>query len=417
MDHVYPFQRPRPYDPPAEYALLRRTAPISQVTAFDGATVWLVTGHHEVKAALADPRLSRRELRELACRAFEAGSGDDSAFDFGVTVADPPGHTRWRRVVNGAFGARQAEAMRGRVASLVDALLDGLPAPEFDFMAEFAFRLPLRVLCELLDVPAADRALFDEWGAAIRNVGGSLDNFGAAMRSLGRYAAELVERRRRCPGRDDLVSALIALGPGDGGGTTAGIRASQDSPDGSWNAQVPMLVRTLLLVVLGGYETTGVQLGNGLFALLRHPSQLDVLRREPELLPGAVEELLRYAHSSTGLASALRATADIELDGVTIPAGATVFVSQDSANHDDSVFECPELFDVRRAGAGRHLTFGSGAHFCLGAPLARVQLQEAFGGLLRRFPTLRLAVEPDEVEFTSNLFSHYPRVLPVTLGP
>jgi cytochrome P450 len=383
---TFPFERRPPHEPPEEFAWLRGHAPVCQVRAFDGSMVWLLTGYEEVRAALADPRLSRRELRELACRAVGDGS-----FDFGVSVADPPGHSAWRRVVSKAFGPRQAEAMRESVRSIVAVLLDELAAagPAVDLMAGFAFRLPIAVLCELLDVPPQERERFVEWADAIRNVNGSLDNVGAAMRSLGEYVAELVDR-----GHGTLLRTLV-----DGGLTGE------------------ELVRTLLLVVLGGYETTGVQLGNGLFALLRHPEQLAELEREPELLPGAVEEVLRYAQASTGLAAALRAVADVQLGGVTIPAGSTVFVSPDSANRDATLFDDPDRLDVRRAGAARHLTFGAGPHYCLGAQLARVQLQEALGGLLRRFPRLRLAAEPDKIELTSNLFSHYPRTLPVTLGP
>ena len=187
----------------------------------------------------------------------------------------------------------------------------------------------------------------------------SLDNFGTAMRSLGRYTDGLIEKKRRNPA-GDIVGTLIGVRDADG---------SQLSDK--------ELVDTVLHVTIGGYETTAVQFGNGLFALLRHADQLDRLKRDSDLLPAAVEEILRHAQASTGLAGAMYATADVEVGGVTIPAGSTVFVSADSANRDEAHFDRPEVFDIARESANRHLSFGSGAHFCLGAQLARVQLQSA----------------------------------------
>jgi cytochrome P450 len=397
----YPFQRQRPFDQPEEFTWLRRNEPVCQVTMFNGATAWLVTRLDDAKAVLADQRFSRRALREAAYADFNSDPSavqPGDSFDFGMSIAEPPGHTRWRRMVNKAFGARHAESMRGRIVECVDEVLGDIAAsgPPVDLIAAFAFRLPIRVLCELFGVPEGDRHHFLEWADAIRNVNSSLANFGAAQRLLGRYAGTLVAMKRRDPA-GDILSTLMTVRDADGSALT------DDE-----------LVSSVLLLVVGGYETTGVQFGNGLFTLLSHQDQLARLEREAELLPAAVEEILRHAQASTGFASAMRTTADVEVGGVAIPAGSTVFVSIDSANRDEAHFECPEAFDLTRDPASRHLAFGSGAHFCLGAQLARVQLQEGFGRLLRRFPALRLAAEPEEVAFTSNLFAHYPRELVAT---
>jgi cytochrome P450 len=269
-------------------------------------------------------------------------------------------------------------------------------SPPVDFMEAFAFRLPLWVICELFGVPGEDRGQVREWAVGLRSASGSLDGFGAAMQSLSAYAADLVARRREEPGADAL-SVLLSTEDDDGS------LLSDDE-----------LVSTVVFLFVAGYETVAVQFGNSFLALFRHPDQYDRLRRDPALVEQGVEEILRYAQAGTGFAGATVATVDVELGGTTIPAGSTVYVSVDCANRDAQQFPCPEKFDLGRTSARRHMAFSSGPHFCVGAPLARVELQEGIRRILQRFPTLRPATDPDDVVLVSNPFSHYPRQLAVT---
>ncbi|MGX7828492.1 cytochrome P450 [Actinokineospora sp. 24-640] len=390
VDSTYPFPREHPFTLPAEFITMQREAPVCPVRTADGREVWVVTRYDDVRAVLSDPRFSRRPPG-----ARPSGGG---AARFTMSIAEGAGHARWRRIVNKAFSARRAEAMRTRVGALVDEVIEDMAARPLpvDFMAEFAVTLPLRVICALFAVPESDRPQVEAWADGLRMASGSLAGFGAAMESLGEYAAELVAKRRIEPGEDAL--SILTRTPDDDG-----TLLTDDE-----------LVSSVLLLVVAGYETVAVQFGNALLALAYHPEEFDRLRRDPALIEHGVEEILRYAQSGTGYSGATFATVDVELGGARIPEGATVYVSIDCANRDTGHFEHPERLDLDRDSARRHLGFSSGPHFCVGAALARVELQEGFGRLLRRFPDLRLAVRPDEVVMASNPFNHYPKTLPVT---
>lgn len=397
LSSVYPFPRGRcPLEPPGEFAWLRVNAPVSRITLRDGSQGWLVTRYEDVRTVLSDPRFSRREVREDAVRQQRPATG--GAFDFGLSIADPATHLRWRRKVGNVFNVRQAESMRPRIRGLVDAALDDLgamPRP-VDLMAAFAYRVPIEVIGELFDVPADLRPAFRDWASVARQTGTSMAAFGQAMSSLYESATQLVTRLRASPG-DGPLSALAT----DSGADDKGLSDQE-------------LVSTVLLMTIAGYATAAAQFGNGMMTLFRHPDQLAALRRGETSIGAAVEEILRFAQASTGFAGTTYPTADVELGGVTIPAGDAVYISIDSAGRDETRIADPDAFDLRRGSSNSHLAFGHGPHFCLGAPLARVELQEGLDRLLCRYPTLRPATDVEAIEFASNLFTYYPHELPVT---
>ncbi|HVV20609.1 MAG TPA: cytochrome P450 [Pseudonocardiaceae bacterium] len=399
---TYPFQRDQPFELPEELSWLRRNDPVSRVRLANGTGAWLVTRYDDVRAVLADPVFSRSLNDRQGAAKIETGSAfqepEGGYFAFGSSIVEPPGHTRWRRIVSQAFTARHAETMRPRIREIVAELLAEIAElDQVDLMSAFAFRFPMRVIFELLGVPADGQPVFAEWAAQVNRMDSAADfqRFGEVMSALGRYVVGLISRKRREPG-PDLLSELIEVHDDDR------TRLSNDE-----------LVSTVFLLLMAGYESTATQLGNACYALFHHPDQLAKLRDAPELIEVAVEEILRYAQIGTGWAIAKHTTEDVVVGGVTIPANSTVFVSLGSANRDESRFDAADEFDVGRRRGCPQLAFGAGPHYCLGAALARVELQEAITGLLGRFPGLRLLGDVADVELASNLFTYYPRRLPV----
>ncbi|MFJ1745729.1 cytochrome P450 [Streptomyces sp. NPDC088116] len=402
-DRSYPFTRHVPFEMPEEFAWLRENRPIAQVRLESGDRAWLITRYEDVRTALTDRRFSRTINREGAARVNTGYRADASSpvFNFGGSISEPPGHTRWRRIVNQAFTARQAESMRGALIAHTDDLLDELAARDgrFDLMADYAYKLPIRVICDLLGLEDEARPEFTALAAQLtrRDMQSSFIEFGQALQAIGRYAIGLIVRKRQNLG-DDLLSTLIGL---------------RDEDDGRLNNEE--LVSTVVLLLMAGYESTAVQLGNAFYALFRHPEQMRRLRNEPALITGAVEEILRYAQMGTGYAIAKFTTEDVELSGTKIPAGAVVFVSLASANRDEKVFgDDAATFDIGRGCAHRQAAFSHGPHFCLGAALARAEMGEGIGRMLARFPDLRFdGRDLDDVVLASNLFTFYPAALPV----
>jgi len=406
-NRTYPFARPAPFDMPEEFAWLRAHAPVAEVKLASGDPAWLVTRYADVRAALADDRLSRSTNRENAARMDTGYQADKSSqlFTFGGGIAEPPGHTRWRRIVNRAFTQRQADEMRKRIAEHTEQALDTLATTAadrggpVDLMAEFAYQIPILVISDLLGIPDTGRPEFAALAGRLTRRDGqtSFADFGATLHAIGRHAIGLIVRKRGDLG-DDLLSRLIETHDDD---------ESQLSNE--------ELVSTVILLLMAGFESTAVQFGNACYALLRYPDQLARLRDDPALIGTAIDELLRYAQLGTGHAVAKYTTTDIEIGGVPIPAGATVFLSLGSANRDEAVFgPDAERLDIGRTSATKHLAFGSGPHFCLGAALARAELQEAIGRLLDRFPSLRHVGDLATVPLTSNLFTYFPSTFPVT---
>jgi cytochrome P450 len=301
---------------------------------------------------------------------------------------DPPEHTRLRKLVASAFTVRRVEALRPRVAAIVDELIGAFTArpQSTDLMTSFSLPLPVRVICELLGVPTADMDKFLTWsGTLVSDWEQDSSEILTALAELYGYFADLMRIKRTRPG-DDLLSALIAA-------RDCGDRLSEEE-----------LTNLACTILVAGYETTAHHISLSLLALLDHPAQMARLRADPRLIPGAVEELVRYVRIGV-LPLARVTTEDVELGGVMIPAGEVVLPMTMAAN--------PDRFDVSRAPAS-HLGFGSGAHHCLGAQLARVELQEALRGLVTRLPGLALAVPPAALRFKPGMAIHNLRALPIT---
>ena len=367
-------------NPHPTYARLRAEAPVNRVRDPNGLEYWLVSRYDEARAALADERLSKDPRRAWdALRAAGMVSGEPGEATFDLHSTDPPDHTRLRALVAKGFTAGRVERLRPRVGEIAADLLSSLAGRESaDLVEEFAYPLSLTVIAELLGVPVADRDRFRAWTMAaitpayVAGSGMSREEAGRLLRS---YAEELVAAKR--PGEDDLLSALIA---------------ARDEERRLTTTEIVVLTQQLLFA---GHEPSTNLIGNALAALLTRPEERALLRDRPELLPRALEELLRY-DGPTVRASPRYATEDLELGGVRIPAGSVVVVGLAAANRDPSRFADPDRLDLARAD-NPHLAFGHGIHRCLGAPLARAEAEIAIGMLLRQFPGLTLACPAEEL--------------------
>jgi cytochrome P450 len=390
-------------DPLSVFAPMRAESPVTPVVFPSGERHWLITRYADVRAALADPRLHKDWAGKL--------TGPDWSPDpvtgylsRHLLNSDPPDHTRLRRLVSKGFTARRVAGLRPRVEAITSALLDDMAdraragEAEVDLIEAFAFPLPVIVICELLGVPASDRDSFKEWSHAMLSSVAEPGQFRAAATSMYYYFTQLLEEKRKAPS-DDLVSALIAV---------------RDADDSAGSFDERELVAMLFLLLVAGHETTANLIASGALALLTHPAELERLRRGSSLLPGAVEELLRYANPLNHATE--RFTLEpVEIGGVTIPAREWVLCVTSSANHDPDRFADPDRLDVGRD-AGGHVAFGHGIHYCLGAPLARLEGEIAFGALLARFPGLSLAVEPSKLRWRPSSLIHGLETLPVRLG-
>jgi cytochrome P450 len=392
-----PRERSCPYDPPEEYRRLRADAPVSRLAWPGGRTGWLLTRYADARAVLADPRFSSRAgslsspLREMPPEAQELLRTTPAQ----LLTLDPPEHTRYRRLLTGHFTVRRMRTLEEHVAEIVDRHLDalGAMAPPVDLVQAFALPVPSLVICELLGVPYADRHDFQRRAAALLSLATPIPDVLAVRAELRRYMRELVADKRRHPA-EDLLSDLTRV-PVDSGGLSD-----------------EEVVSLGILLLLAGHETTANMLALGTLALLEHPDQLGALRADPALLDPAVEELLRYLTIvQFGLVRV--PTEDVEIGGHRIRAGEPVLVSLAAANRDPAEFTDPERLDVTRE-YSRHLAFGHGVHQCLGQQLARIEMRAGFGGLLRRFPGLRLAVPAEQVPMKSGSIVYGVRELSVT---
>jgi cytochrome P450 len=386
-------------DPLAYFRRMQQEGPVTPVVLPQGGRFWLVTRYADVRAALADPRLYKDWAGKLTGPDWVPD--ETSAFlSVHLLNADPPAHTRLRKLVSRAFTARRVAALRPRIEEITAALLDGLAAgadsgrDKVDLIESFAFPLPVTVICELLGVPVGDRDRFKEWSHTIVASDETRD-IRTAGAEMFFYFTDLVAAKRARPA-DDLVSALIE---------------ASDSGDALNERE---LIAMLFLLLIAGHETTTNLIASGTLALLSHPAELSRLRADPALLPGAVEELLRFANPLNHATD--RFTMEpVEIGGVTIPAREWVLCVTSSANRDPGRFSSPDTLDVARD-AGGHVAFGHGIHYCLGAPLARLEGEVAFGGLLSRFPSLSLAVDPASLRWRKSSLIHGLEALPVRLG-
>ncbi|GAB2453298.1 cytochrome P450 [Streptosporangium sandarakinum] len=363
--HSYPFGWPSPVDQPKELADLH-AEPIVPVTLPSGDTALLITRYDDIRQVLADPRVSKNRNRPDVARMT---AKKVKVFQRQVDM-DPPGHTRMRRLIGKAFTAHRVERLRPRITEIVEELLDELERAggPVDLNRAFSYPLTIRIICELLGVPEEERA-----------------NFGDTSSPPWGYMRDLIARKRENPD-DELISALIKV---------------SDEDDGRLSEEELHWWSTLLL--LAGYETTASQLSGCVVLLLAHPGQLALVREDPGRVPAAVEELLRCQVVGSSLSMLRYVTEDIEVAGTVIPKGTSIIPALESANHDPAAFGCPARFDVTRRDRTQ-LTFSTGQHYCVGAPLARAVLQIGLAGLLRRFPGLRLAVPAAELNRQHDVF-------------
>ena len=378
------------------YAEMRKQSPVHRVLQPDGTEIWLITRYEDVRAALADPRLSR-DIHLYLLTLTESGLdpealGGESRASTDMVNRDAPEHTRLRRLVSRAFTPRRIERLRPVIEDLTEQLLDEMaPANEVDLLATFAYPLPITVICGLVGVPPSDRDRIRHmtqliFSTAEGKVPAEVQTEASAafvqyLFDLIRAAAPFV---RGDISEDDQPCLLHAL------------LVAAEHQD---RLNEEEIVDTLRLLLEAGHETTTNLIGNGTLALLRHPDQRDLLLRRPELLPNAVEELLRY--DGPAERALVRITREpVTIGAVTIPAHRMVGVVVASADRDPAHFPDPDRLDVSRP-CPPHVGFGHGIHFCLGAPLARLETQVALGRLLTRFPKMELACPVEELRFRS----------------
>jgi cytochrome P450 len=426
-------------DPYPLLAEFREAGPVHEVVFAHGAKAWLVTGYDEVRALVNDPRVSKdgRRMNELFARhseqvageaADQAGGGDRPAddghgdqgagaghgeragqddkvggvgFDDDLAAhmlnSDPPRHTRLRALVSKAFTAQRVEQLRPRVAQVADRLLDALQGQdEVDLMDRFAIRLPITIICDLFGLPEADREDFRQWSLKLVGAGQDPDEVADASKRMVDYANALIDAKRTKPG-DDMISELVRV-------SEDGDRLSQGE-----------LVSMIFVLVVAGHITTIYSIGNAVAALLTHPDQLARLQADPSLMPAAVDELLRFDGPS-GVGTFRFTTDDIPIGGSVIPAGQILALSWHAANRDGSHFADPDRLDLGRRPVGG-LSFGHGIHYCIGVPLAKMQIEIALGRLITRYPSVRLAVDPAQLRRDDSALLRGLLALPVRVSP
>ncbi|PJN37927.1 cytochrome P450 [Streptomyces sp. CB02959] len=373
----FPRDRTCPYHPPTNYRPLRESGPLSHVTFYDGRKVWVVTGHAEARALLVDRRLSSNRQNPafpIPMRRLE----NIRRVRTPLIGVDDPEHNTQRRMLIPSFSVKRIAALRPQIQQTVDGLLDRMLAqgPPADLVSAFALPVPSMVICSLLGVPYADHEFFEERSRRLLR-GRSAEESEESRGELEGYLAELIARKQKDPG-DGLLDELIA----------ERLRAG--------TVQHEELARLAMILLVAGHETTANMISLGTFALLEHPDQLAQLRSDEDLMPAAVEELLRFLSIADGM---LRVATDtIEIAGHTIRAGDGVVFSTSLINRDETAYPAPDELDLDRS-ARHHVAFGFGIHQCLGQNLARAELEIALRSLFRRIPDLRLAVPAATIPF------------------
>lgn len=388
---------------------LRAEGPVHEVEFAHGATVWLVTRYDEVRALVSDPRVSKdgRRMNELFARhsgaPVQEGEEDEASVGFDDDLAthmlnsDPPRHTRLRALVSKAFTAHRVERLRPRIEQVADGLLDGFAGrSQVDLVDEFAVRLPITIICDLFGIPEADREDFRLWGTKLVGAGQDPDDVADASRKVVDYASALIDAKRAEPG-DDMVSALVRV-------TDDGDRLTHGE-----------LVSMIFFLVVAGHITTIYSIGNAVYNLLTHPGELAKLRADLSLMPAAVDELMRY-DSAASVGTFRFTTEEIPVGDVVIPADQILALSWSSANRDSTHFPEADRLDLHRHPVGS-MAFGHGIHYCVGVPLAKLQIEIALTRLLTRYPDLRLAVDPSELRWENSALLRGLAALPVSVSP
>jgi cytochrome P450 len=394
-------------DPYPAYAWLREHAPVHRTKLPSGVEAWLVTRYADARQALADGRLSKNpdhHAEDAQGKSRTGIPGERSAnLMTHLLNIDPPDHTRLRRLVSKAFTPRRVAEFTPRVQELTDGLIDRFAARgEADLIHEFAFPLPIYAICDLLGVPREDQDDFRDWaGMMIRHGGGPRGGVARSVKKIRGYLAELIHRKRGDLG-EDLISGLI--------------RASDHGEHLTENEAAAMC----FVLLFAGFETTINLIGNGMYALLRNPGQRarlqeSVERGETALLDTGLEELLRY-DGPVELATWRFATEPLTIGGQAIATGDPVLVVLAAADRDPARFTGPDTLDLSRRD-NQHLGYGHGIHYCLGAPLARLEARTALETLLRRLPDLELAADPADLRWRGGLIMRGLRELPVRFTP
>ncbi|GAB3435590.1 cytochrome P450 [Flindersiella endophytica] len=393
---AFPMTRETPLDPPAGYRRAREAGGVVRVRLWDGRVAWLVTGYAEVRSLLSDPRISAdRGHRGFPFPSPGRATLERSGRTF-ITMDDLD-HRRLRRVFTRYFSVKRVEAFRPIVTEVVDDLITGIEeaGPPVDLVTQLACEVPARTICRVLGLPLEDRFHLQELDNERNTLGTSPEAVQLATDKMLAYVDRLIAEKRQHPD-DGMISALVHE-------QLANQALTHDE-----------LVPAIRLLITAGHETTTNMIGLGVLAFLRNPEQLALLRADPSLLPGAVEELLRYI-SVFHISPTRVATDTIEIAGQVIAAGDGVIPVAAGANRDEAAFPDPDTFDIRRQ-ARHHVAFGYGVHQCLGQALARLELQVVFDTLFRRLPTLRLAVPADQLTIREYAFLSLAE-LPVTWDP
>ncbi|CAM5394638.1 cytochrome P450 [Streptomyces fimicarius] len=383
-------------DPHATYDWMREEGPVKLRQA-SGSVLWMLTRYEDARAALAEPKL-HKDPRRFPNPAGGTGMGPEEPgmelLSRHMLNSDPPDHTRLRKLTTKAFTARPTEMFRPRIEELAAGLLDGFEAGQrMDVVNDYAMPLSTRVICELIGIPAADGEIFRDWYTTMTGVHPP-EQVTEARQSLIRYLGDLIADKRARPA-DDLISNLLQ---------------ARDADDLLSETEVMSMV---FLLLGAGHETAISFIGTAMLSLLSEPDQLALLQKDLTLLPGAIEELLRF-ESPINVATFRYAAEPVEIGGVTIPAGDSVFVSIGALNRDPSKFSEPDRLEITRPATG-HLAFGHGLHHCLGAPLARVEGAVAIGQLITRFPDLAPAVGREDLQWRFSLMLRCLESLPVVL--
>jgi cytochrome P450 len=371
-------------DPHAVLHEIRKRGPVQRIDFPPDEPAFLVVDHDLVYEALSDPRLAK-DLDKGPAWFRERVLENSVVLATNMMVTDPPDHTRLRRPAARAFTARRLERLRPRIQEIADDLIDRFPSSgELDLINELALPLPVRVICELLGVPVESRPQFRDWSATLllsvtaSSEGEIAERRKAASAAITEFFTELIAARRARPVDDLMSDLLLAQRQGEG--------CSDEE-----------LISTLVLLLIAGHETTVHLIGNGVAALLTNADQLQLLKDDPDRIPAAVEEFLRY-DGPIERATTRFAAEDLTIADTFIPKGSFVHLSIAAANRDPGIFSCPGRLDVTRTDQ-RHIAFGHGIHFCPGAPLGRIEGQIVFETLLRRVPGLALAVPPEELDW------------------
>ncbi|MGW8379189.1 cytochrome P450 [Streptomyces sp. ODS28] len=389
-----------PFDPPAGLDRLRTEEPLSKVSLPDGSWAWLATRYADVRAILGDQRFSSDTTRTgYPLSGMTGGARAGSAPVRGFIRMDPPEHTRLRRMVTRDFMVKRVEAMRPTLQQLTDELCDAMERADrsehpVDLVQALALPLPSLAISLLLGVPYEDHELFQRLTGRLLSREIDEDERQVARGELSAYLNGLVNAKREQPG-DDILSRLIT---------------EREANDELGHEE---LVAFAALLLVAGHETTANMIGLSALTLMRDPETAELLRRDPSLIRGAVEELLRF-HSIIRNGPRRAATEDVEINGTVIRAGEGVIVAVPSANRDEETFAEADRLDVCRPNAQHHVAFGYGIHQCLGQALARAELQVVIGTLLRRFPGMRPAAPLDEVPFRTDMAIYGCHALPVT---